>query len=139
MNIDFEDFIKKFYELDSKIYIELDIKENDSNIYDIHTMLLDLLIYGVEFLNLNIINNLDDSIMILQKYFNNINIKININVYKLLDFINNDIYDNRYIRFDNNKKYIINGKHVTKLTLDKINSIYLYNDLNNFNISFSWI
>ena len=138
MDITFEDFIHKFYTLDSKISLELYIENDCTNIYDIHIMLLDLLIYGVEHFNLNIIDNLDKSIDLLQSYYDNINIKINIKNYMLSEFINSNIYDNRYIRFNHEKKYIINSSHNKQTILNNIYSIYNINKDVNYLISFSW-
>jgi len=138
-SIKFNDFIEKFYTIDSKISLELDIVNETVDIYDIHNMLLETLIYGVELYNLNIFDNLYNSITHLQKYFNNINIKINIDNYSLKDLTTNTIYDYRYIRFDKTKQFIINGKHIKINILKDIKSFYRFDDKNNLCIFFSWI
>ena len=71
-SIEFNNFVNEFYSNKSnkKMVLTLDIENGDNpNIYDIHVMLLELLIYGFTKFNLNINNNLDNSINLLSKIF----------------------------------------------------------------------
>lgn len=137
INIDFEEFKHQFYLNNcNKIPFSVD---NDPNIYDIHHLLLDLLIYGIELLNLDIYNQHIESLEILQKFYNNINIIININNFSKYNLIDNELYPNRYMKFDTPNNMIINGSHNTVNELSKINSFYLIDDKHNFCINFSYI
>ena len=53
VNINFDDFIYHFYSnnKNNEIVLEINMKNSDANIYDIHNMLLDLLIKGYDKLN----------------------------------------------------------------------------------------
>jgi len=53
VNINFDDFIYHFYSnnKNNEIVLEITIENSDANIYDIHNMLLDLLIKGYDTLN----------------------------------------------------------------------------------------
>ena len=144
--INFDDFINNFYSNTShnKIIFNINI-ENATNdtpttIYDIHMMLLDLLIKGIQILNLDILgNNYEKSLNILQKYFSNINIKININNFTKKDLIETySEYSNRFIKFEDPSNMIINGTHEQETDLSNIKSFYLINLTNNLSISFKY-
>jgi len=141
--INFDDFSKKFYsnvnneKMNIGISIEDATNESPITIYDIHMMLLDLLINGTANFNLDIINDLDNSILFLQKFFNNIAIKINIVNYTQEELIEKESeYENRYLRFNTPDKMTLNGKHIKESTLDLIKSFYLINEEHNLCISF---
>lgn len=145
--VQFENFINDFYSNHSnqKIVLSLDVENaTDPNIYDIHTMLLDLLIKGIEKFNLNIYSDLEYSINQLQIFFTNINIKIDINNYSKSDLVNNllanKLYSNRYIKFTvENPTLVINGTHQIVDNMQQIKSFYLINDNYNLCISFNFI
>ena len=140
--LNFEIFKDRFYQNTSntKMMLHIDLEDNidETNIYDIHSLLLDLLMTG--FNKLDIINiNLEESINILQRFFNNIDIHINIINYTKKDIINDEsIYLNRYIKFtiENISTMLINGKHELVDNLNDIKSFFLIDDLNNLCISF---
>ena len=144
-SIQFENFINQFYSNNSnqKMVLTLDVdNSSDPNIYDIHTMLLDLLCKGIERFNLNIYNNLQLSINQLQIFFTNINIQIDVQNYSKHDLIaNSDLYSNRYIKFtaENPSLMVINGTHKIADNLLQIKSFYLINDTYNLCISFNFI
>ena len=132
MNINFDNFIDKFYSnSNKKIVLELNIDNSDTNIYDIHNMLLDLLIKGYErFYTLD-----------LQNYFDNIDIQLiieNLTKKELLDDLHN--YGNRYIKFniENLNNMTINGSHKIVNNLNEIDSFCLIDDNNNLKISFNY-
>ena len=131
-NINFDNFINEFYSnYNNKIILELNIDNTDTSIYDIHNMLLDLLIKGYERYN-----TLD-----LQKYFDNIDIQLkieNLTKKELLDDFYN--YSNRYIKFniENLDNMIINGSHISVNNLNEIDSFCLIDDNNNLKISFNY-
>lgn len=131
-NINFDNFIDKFYSnYNNKIILELNIDNSETNIYDIHNMLLDLLIKGYEKFN-----TLD-----LQNYFDNIDIQLiieNLTKKDLLDDSYN--YNNRYIKFniENLDNMTINGSHQIVNNLNEINSFCLIDDNNNLKISFNY-
>ncbi len=147
-SIRFENFINEFYSNSSnnKMVLTLDVENStDPNFYDIHTMLLDLLIKGIERYNLNICDNLEQSISKLQIFFTNINIKINVNNYSKSIIVNNKLinklYSNRYIKFniENPTTMLINGAHQIADKIDDITSFFLINDIYNISISFNFI
>ena len=116
--------------------------ECTTTIYDIHSILIDLLIFGINKLNLNIIHDYSNSINILQKYFNKINILLNFNKLTIKDLIDNEKYENRYMRLNiNSNKFIINAKHnidiINKIT--DIDSFLLHNDDFNLLINFKYL
>jgi hypothetical protein len=132
MNINFNNFINEFYSNynNNKIILELNIDNSDTNIYDIHNMLLDLLIKGYEKFN-----TLD-----LQHFFNNIDIQVNVENLTKKDLLDNQYnYINRYIKFniDNLENMIINGSHQIVKNLKEIISFCLIDDNNNLKISFN--
>lgn len=141
-NINFDTFIEHFYS-NNNSHIDLEINIYDCNtnkptIYDLHTMLLELLINGVKRFNLDIINNLEFSRKYLQNYFNNIDIKIIIDNLTKRDLIDDEYsYYNRYFKFTNPDNMIINGAHKIVNELSLIKSFYLIDTNNNFSISFS--
>ena len=138
--VNFDNFVNKFYsnKSNNKIMLEINISDNTSTtIYDIHQMLLDLIIQGISILNLDIINNFDKSLDQLQKYFANINIKINICNWTKKDLIEDySNYDNRYIKFEDPSNMIINGAHQIVKDLKLIKSFFLIDTNNNFSIGF---
>ena len=138
-SIKFDNFVNEFYQnySNKKMVLTLDIEnENDPNIYDIHVMLLELLINGFTRFNLNL-----KSIDHLQRYFTNIDIKINICNYSKAELmLDNSPYYNRYIKFtSDNATMIINGNHNIVNNLNLINSFYLVDNINNLSISFDFI
>jgi hypothetical protein len=147
-SIQFENFVNKFYLNDSneKMILNIDVEsENDNNsepnIYDIHTMLLDLVIKGIEIFNLDICDY-EQIIRRLVPYFLNIDIKIYINNYSKLDLLNIDsLYINRYIRIspDNNLLMTINGSHQIVNQLNMIRSFCLIDSSINLCIYFDFI
>ena len=144
-SIQFENFILQFYSNNSnqKMVLTLDVENSsDPNIYDIHMMLLDLLIKGIERFNLNIYNNLQRSINQLQTFFTNINIQIDVINYSKLDLItDNKLYSNRYIKFtiENPLTMVIYGTHQIVDNMRLIRSFYLIDDAYNLCISFNFI
>jgi hypothetical protein len=144
-SIQFDNFITEFYSNNSnkKMIINLGIEsdnEIEPNIYDIHTMLLDLIIKGCEIFNLNV-SDYNICINKLQPYFLNINIRMHINNYSKLELIKEDSpYINRYIRISNdNLLMTINGAHKIVNTLFNIKSFYLIDSNCNLCISFDFI
>jgi hypothetical protein len=158
LQINFDNFVDKFYSnvSNEKIMLEINIDQtydqsidqsfdklfnmsdfSSTTIYDIHHMLLDLIIQGISILNLDIINNFDKSLVQLQKYFANINIKINICNWTKKDLIEDySNYDNRYIKFEDPSNMIINGAHQIVKDLKLIKSFFLIDTNNNFSIGF---
>lgn len=137
--MNFENFIEEFYKLDNKINLELDIENNlTPTIYDLHHMLLDLIIYGVKLFNLNLTENLNESLIFLQKYFNNININIIIKNLSKKELLIDEFYSNRYIRFEGNSDMIKNGLHEKTNLFNEIKSYYLINDEYNLCINFNY-
>ena len=145
-SIQFDNFITEFYSNNSnkKMIINIGIDsehEVEPNIYDIHTMLLDLIIKGCEIFNLNV-SDYNICINKLQPFFLNINIRMHIINYSKLELIKeNSPYINRYIRIssDNNLKMTINGTHQLVNTLSNIKSFYLIDSNCNLCISFDFI
>ncbi len=165
-SIYFDNFINKFYSNTSntKMILQVDIENSqnsDTNIYDIHHMLLDLLIKGIERLYCSVCNDsnkpennitmgqffsdqniIDKTITTLQHFFSNINIKINIKNLSKEKLIDESFhYLNRRFRIDINsiQKLIFNGSHQMVDNLEEINSFLLIDDINNLCISFSHI
>lgn len=141
--LNFEIFKDRFYQNTSntKMMLHIDLEDNidETNIYDIHSLLLDLLMTGFNKLDINVSINLEESIKILQRFFNNIDIRINIINYTKKDIINDEsIYLNHYIKFtiENINNMLINGKHELVDELNYIKSFFLIDDLNNLCISF---
>jgi len=164
-SIQFENFINKFYSNNSnqKMIININIDSEssnetqaDPNIYDIHTMLLDLIIKGIDIFNLDIVDY-NSTVEKLQPFFNNINIKIFILNYSKLELIGaNSPYINRYIRISSNDQsttnqsiMTINAAHQSIMTINAahqiinklidIKSFYLIDTVNNLCISFDFI
>jgi len=147
-SIQFENFINEFYSnnYNQKMVLTLDVENSsDPNIYDIHTMLLDLLIKGIEIFNLNIYNELSRSINQLQIFFTNINIQINVINYSKLDLVNSlsihRLYSNRYIKFtiENPSIMVINATHQIVDSMQQIKSFFLIDDTFNLCIGFNFI
>jgi hypothetical protein len=145
VNVDFDNFIERFYSSisDNKIIFELNIDSNDSStIYDVHIMLLELFIKGLNMFNLNIYTYLDNTIIHLQKYYSNINIGIQINTFTKNELLNDDNrYANRYMRINSDCSFIKNGSHNNKLITDlsQIESFFTFDNNFNLRISFSHI
>ena len=150
--MDFQEFTKIFYNSNNnKFILELNTFYNNNicstTIYDIHSILLELFIIGIDKLNLNIINDFDYSINILQQYYNKINILLNFNKITIKELIDNNKYENRYMRLNlnsnkfNDIKFIINGKHNINIVnnITDINSFLLYNDDFNLYINFKYL
>jgi hypothetical protein len=141
--INFDKFIDEFYSNmnKNKMVLQVDIEnatnKSETSIYDIHCMLLDLLAAGITKFNLDFINNLEESICNLQYFFNNINISLNIiNFSKKELIMENSLYENRFIKFDDPKNLIINGQHNQVDLLEDIKTFYLINTDVNICISF---
>ena len=144
-SIYFDDFIKKFYmnKNGEKMILQIDIdkinnNKTNSNIYDIHNLLLDLLLNGFEYIKIEQ-NNFIKSIETLQCFFNNIDIKIIINNHTKKDLIDdNSPYNNRYARIDisDTNKRILNGQHTNVNDLSNINTFILVDSDNNLDIRF---
>lgn len=137
-NIDFNEFANQLYsESNNKIAIQVDIEDgSESNIYDIHMMLIDLIIFGLHYFSLNLNEqNYEEIIHYLQKFFNKINIKILVQKYteQELDIFNND-YVNRFMKLYKSEQIILNGAHKKVSSLKDIKSFYIEN--NYFNLSF---
>ena len=106
----FNDFIDIFYSNINKNKMSLHIDFNNAsdeidnskiNIYDIHCVLLELLIAGVNNFSLNLMNDieLNEAIEKLQYFFDNINIIINIVNFSKKDIIDDDsVYESRYMK-----------------------------------------
>ena len=147
-SIQFENFINKFYQNDSnqKMILNIDVEsssetESEPNIYDIHTMLLDLIIKGINRFNLQI-SNYQQIINKLTPYFTNINIRFNLENYSKLELLNEDLaYNNRYIRISINDDILmtINGMHQIQSQLIDIRSFYLIDSNINLCIYFDFI
>ena len=96
-SIEFDKFIEEFYSNNhnNKMVLQIDIENSnessDTNIYDIHVMLLDLLIKGFE--RLNTLENLIQSIDYLQKYlithYKNLELKSD-------EYFSNFLFKNKY-------------------------------------------
>jgi hypothetical protein len=141
-SIEFNTFIEEFYNNYSgnKMLITIDIENDEPNIYDLHIMLLELLIQGFIKFNHVIDDNLDIIIDNLQSFFTNINIKLNIINYSKIDLIcDNSPYINRYIKMSDIDNMIINGGHLTVNNLELIKSFFLINNEYNLCISFNFI
>ena len=144
LEIDFEKFIDEFYSNmnQTKIVLQVDIinatKESNTNIYDIHCMLLDLFVAGITKFNLDFHQmNLEESICNLQYFFNNINIQLNIMSFTKQELILiNSPYENRFVKFIKPTDFIINVQHKQLDNLEDIKSFYLINDDTNISISF---
>jgi hypothetical protein len=169
-DIYFNNFIDTFYsnKNQTKMVLQIDIESvtnnskttinnsdtttnnSETTIYDIHCMLLDLLVAGVQRLNLNFVDdektinnqysNLNKAKIILQNYFNNINIKLNIINYSKQELLHdNSPYENRYIKFtaEKSNNFIINGQHKQLDNLEDIRSFFLIDDNTNISISFT--
>jgi len=145
--IDFDDFINEFYSnMDKKkMVLHVDIENNtnktDTSNYDIHCMLLDLFVAGIDKFDLKFLtkSNLYRSLGNLQYFFNNINIKLNIINFSKKELIKeNSPYETRFIKFiiENPHKFIINGNHKKVEELEEINSFFLIDDNTNLCISF---
>ena len=136
-----------------KMVLHVDIENNtdktDTSNYDIHCMLLDLFVAGIDKFDLKFVNesntesnditNLYRSLGNLQYFFNNINIKLNIINFSKKELIKeNSPYETRFIKFiiENPHKFIINGNHKKVEDLDDINSFFLIDDNTNLCISF---
>ena len=146
----FNDFIDIFYSNINKNKMSLHIDFNNAsdeidnskiNIYDIHCVLLELLIAGVNNFSLNLMNDieLNEAIEKLQYFFDNINIIINIINFSKKDIIDDDsVYESRYMKIlsDNPDKFILNGQHIIVENLKDIKTFYLINDEINICISF---
>ena len=159
-SINFNNFINEFYTNynNKHMIIELltDNQDNptETTIYDVHTLLLELLLAAPSFINKSIsdercnidfTNNLDNSIKLLQFFFDNIKITVSIVKYTISELVNTDIaklYENRYMRFDSNNNFIINGSHKSiSNNLEDIYSFYIdnSNSSNNTYLSFCFI
>jgi hypothetical protein len=137
--INFDNFINEFYLNTKKIkmVLQVDIVNSETSIYDIHCMLLDLLVTGIQRFNLDFYNNLEESISNLQYFFNNINIQLNITCFTKKELIiENSSYNNRFVKFENQQKFLINSQHKQVENLEDINSFYLINDDINICINF---
>jgi hypothetical protein len=141
--INFNNFIDEFYSNMNqiKMVLQVDIENatitTDTTIYDIHCMLLDLFTAGIRKLNLDFINNLEESIRNLQYFFNNINIQLNIISFTKKELImENSLYENRFIKFEDPANLIINGQYIQVEDLENIKSFYLINNDINICISF---
>jgi hypothetical protein len=150
--MEFHKFTEIFYSNNNNnLILQLNTINNydecTTTIYDIHSILIDLFIFGITKLNLNIIHDYNNSINILQKYFNKINILLNFNKLTIKDLIDNEKYENRYMRLNinsnkfNDIKFIINAKHnidiINKIT--DIDSFLLHNDDFNLLINFKYL
>lgn len=142
-NTDFDQFARYFYDNTSqKIAFSLSIFDDSvTNIYDIHTMLLDLIIYGFDYLRLQIdCTNYKDITATLQQYFNKINIKLITNNYNSDELTPLNIYYmDRYIKLYSPEKFLINGAHKKVDTLKEIGSFYLINYDTNISINFDYM
>ncbi len=143
--MDFDNFIENFYSNydEKKMILQVDIDKNsangstETNLYDIHCLLFDLFIAGIEKFELDFANNLDEAASNLQYFFNNINIKLNITSFTKKELImENSLYENRFIKTDSSKKYVLNGQHKCVDKLHGINSFHLIDDSANICIGF---
>jgi len=142
-SIDFNNFIEKFYTNNNreKMILHIDIDNDKTNIYDIHNLLLDLLLEGFQYIEIKN-NNLIKSIETLQYYFDNIDIKIIIKNLTKKELINDSsLYINRYARIDisDMNKRIVNGQHIIVNSLNKIKTFILIDNDNNLSIEFNYI
>ncbi len=139
MKIDFDDFINQFYNNTDNKKLGFSIDDEDSNLYDVFHMLLDLFIAGIDIFNLDIYNSYFDTLQKLQSYFNNINIKVNVSNFSKRELTTSNLYENRYIRFESLDLMTINAAHKPVDQISEIRAFYLKNDTYNFCISFSQI
>ena len=105
--IGFDHFVDAFFnnKNGTKMVLELTLDSNDdTTIYDIHVMLLQLFFMGLTKYNINPNQ--------MQNYFNNINIKIHIENFNIIQLsYTTSSYKNRFLRVDNNMEMIKNGEH----------------------------
>lgn len=140
--IKFDDFIQSFYSNWNKtpIVLQIDIEgatsDSNTSIYDIHQMLIDLFVNGIDIYNLQMESNWQNAIALLQFFYNNINIKINVQNFTRVELEYNLSYYNRYMKFMNTSNILINSGHLNVECLEKINSFYLISDSVNLCISF---
>ena len=147
--MDFDQFIENFYSNndEKKMVLQVDIDKKsasdgsaETNLYDIHCMLFDLFIAGIDKLKLDFVKNLDESASKLQYYYNNINIKLDITSLTKKELIMKEsLYENRFIKTCSNdidKQYVLNGQHTYVDDLSEIYSFYLIDDSNNIRVSF---
>ena len=144
MDIDFDDFVQEFYsnETGIKMAFQLSIEDdNDTTVFDIHEMLLELFIKGLYMKNLSISYNkaLGESINKLQKYFNNIQVKIIIQTYTIGELLSDSSeYNNRYLRIMPGSDFVKNGQLDENL-IDEISDIKSFFMIdNNLNIKISF-
>jgi len=148
-NINLDDFIQEFYKTINKRHIVLEIlntNSSDINIYDVHHILLNLIIAGFKICNLTDFNHIELAFSLLQKYFDNIKIIINFQKMTISDILNSpvEVYDQRYARIDLKKIYetseenyiILNGKHINVNELGDINTFISTDDQIFYSISF---
>jgi hypothetical protein len=105
--IGFDHFVEAFFnnKNGTKMVLELTLDTNeDTTIYDIHSMLLQLFFIGL--------TKYEVAFGDMQNYFNNINIKLhveNFNIHQLS--YASSYYHNRFLRVDSNMEMIKNGQH----------------------------
>ncbi len=105
--IGFDRFVEEFFnnKNETKMVLELILDTNeDTTIYDIHVMLLQLFFMGL--------TKYEDSFGEMQNYYNNINIKLHVENFNAqqLSYASSS-YSNRFLRVDNNMEMIKNGQH----------------------------
>jgi hypothetical protein len=132
--IGFDRFVEAFFnnKNGTKMVLELTLDSNeDTTIYDIHVMLLQLFFIGL--------TKYEVGFSEMQNYFNNINIKLyveNFNLHQLA--YASSSYGNRFLRVDNNMEMIKNGQHnETSINeLKDVKSFYTIDDECNMCIYF---
>ncbi len=153
--IDLNKFIKKFYEINEQTDIFLEVltmdKSNpETNIYDIHHILINILVAGLKNCNLTNVKYIEVAISLLQKYFSNIKINIIFEKKTISDILSSkvDYYNQRYARIDlqkiidadykiTDKDYIVlNGQHQNVNELSEIHTFINIGDEIFYKLSF---
>ncbi len=119
--VGFDHFVEAFFnnKNGTKMVLELALDSNeDTTIYDIHVMLLQLFFIGL--------TKYEVGFEFMQNYFDNINIKLNVENFNALQLSYESSYGNRFLRVDNNMEMIKNGQHNEELVneLKDVKSFY---------------
>ena len=144
MDINFDDFVERFYANNTgeKMAFQLTIEDDDdTTLYDIHEMLLELFLKGLYLNNLPISDpsSLLRSLNQIQTYFNNIQVKINIKTYSIKELMSDSVgYLNRYLRIMPGSDFLKNGQHNSDnvSNIGDIYSFFMINNDHNIKISF---
>ena len=122
--IRFDHFVEAFFnnKNGTKMVLELTLDSNDNTtIYDIHVMLLQLFFIGLTKYNI------DPNQM--QNYFDNINIKLYVENFNIIQLsYESSYYKNRFLRVDNNMDMIKNGEH-NESSINELKDIKSFNNI----------